>query len=644
MALLREGRNTSGPDGVGRNFSAGAVAESAQAEFIALMGGAGTALAERDERDILPGQSLSGFTRSASDFYNAQRDVLERENAQRRAEKKRLRHNSSIGSFWAGAYGLPMGQQTNLTSFEPMAANLQFAPLTLQWLVLMYAYTTYGIIQRAIDVPIYDAFRGGLDIESNEIGYRDQEAIGEALEENGVLESYRDANIWARLFGGGAIIINSQGEDYSKPFRMEQLKQGSIEFYDASRWELGSESRIPVSGLYDFYGLKVHASRVMTLSGKRAPFLIRDQLAGWGLSEIQRMSEDFNGYIRTKNAIFELMLEAKVDVYRLKGYKNQLNAPLAQQLTNKRVQEANQRKNFWSAILLDSEDEYLQKQISFSGLAEIAKENRMNIAEAMQMPMSKIWGIGSSGFSSGEDDLESYNAMVESNVREPNRPRLRRVLKMVVRSLFGADLQFNFAYKTLRVQTSTEEENTKKSKNDRIMAWLPIIGPEKALEWAKKEKLIPIKIDVDTFQSMAGAGSPMPRDEQARAELAGDIPAEPIDEQPASQQTISSEGQDRERPDKKAPEQTAAQPAVSDNGTPEGSPRGLATAGREPPPVGFHSDKPGYIPGGDESRSSAVPWPGPVKQLQGANLVREPGPGPADHPETIEKAGEPTDD
>ena len=43
------------------------------------------------------------------------------------------------------------------------------------------------------------------------------------------------------------------------------------------------------------------------------------------------------------------------------------------------------------------------------------------------MPQSKIWGIAASGLADGEGDLESYNSMVESVIREPSKPRMRRV-------------------------------------------------------------------------------------------------------------------------------------------------------------------------------------------------------------------------
>jgi phage-related protein (TIGR01555 family) len=585
--------------------------------------------------DAIPTPSLNDFQNGAKIYFNSLEERQHaHEDAVRANPKLKLRRNS-MGNYWSN-YGLPSGgQQTNLTSFEPMAANIQFAPLTLQWLTLMYSYTTYGILQRIIDVPVYDAFRGGLEIESagNEMNYRDIEALDESLEEQGILEAMRDGNIWADLFGGGALIFNSEGEDYSKPLDIERLGRAPIEIYDASRWELGSESRIPVSGFYDFYGLRVHASRVMTICGKRAPFLIRDQLAGWGLAKIQRLSEDFNGYLRTKNAKFELMLEAKVDVFRIKNYKNQLASPMASQLTQRRIALVNRFKSFNNAMLLDSEDEYQQKQISFSGIAEMAKENRMDIAEAAHMPMSKIWGIGSTGLSSGEDDLENYNAEVESVIREPNRPRVRRVLDMAIRALFGTEFKFKFKYKPLRVLSSVDEETIKKSETERISLNLQmgLITPKQAIEWQQKKGLIPIAIETSSFEGLSGA--PMNPDQEASEELRelGQTHEKPGDDPGAA----------REHP--RLGQEHGEGGGVQSGGRLEG----YSKTGTEPPPIGFSgargmdAGRAAEVAGvtGAGGSSSAVPWPGPQRQLKGANEVKGPGKTP-EHPQRVEKAGQ----
>ena len=385
--------------------------------------------------------------------------------------------------------------QTNLTSFNPALANNIYAPLTLNWVTLMYMYKTHGIIQTAIDVPVLDALRGRVEITSGELDEEDIGELEEDMEEGLVWDSVQDGTIWARLFGGGAIIANVEGEDYEEPLDWDRLGGKKIEFYDACRWELGSEQRLPASGYYQFYGHNVHESRVLTLSGKRPPFLLRYQLAGWGFSEIERMLEDFNMYIRNKNAIYELLAEAKVDVYQLKGFNNQLSSSAGTQSTQNRVQMANQVKNFMNALLLDAEDKYEQKQVGFGGLGEMMKENRINIASALRMPLTKIFGISASGFNSGEDDIENYNSMVESEIRTPLRSVIRKVLKLCMAAKFGRVLDFDFKYKPLRILSAVDEENVQTLKHNRLMSLYDkaLVTAEELMQMERKEGLITVK-------------------------------------------------------------------------------------------------------------------------------------------------------
>ena len=386
--------------------------------------------------------------------------------------------------------------QSNLASFNPALQNNVYAPLTINWVLLMYMYKTHGIIQTMIDMPVLDALRGGLEFHSDQMDQDDIGRLEDDLEETGVYDVIGDAFIWARLFGGGALIFNTEAK-YEEPLTVDQIEEGSmVEFYDACRWELGSPQRIPVTDFYDFYGKKIHKSRVLTIVGKRAPFILRAQLSDWGMSEIERVLEDFNGYLRGKNVVYELMDEAKVDVYRLKGFKTQLMSSTGTQATQSRIQQMNQLKNYNSALLMDMEDEYTQKQISFAGLAEMLAENRIGIASALRMPLSKIFGISAAGFNSGEDDIENYNAMVESEVRQPMKRIFRKVLEVKVRSLFGEDLDFDFKFKPLRILSATQEEDIKRSKSERLLSLYDrmLMSSKEVGEAVQQDNLVPVAI------------------------------------------------------------------------------------------------------------------------------------------------------
>jgi len=408
-------------------------------------------------------------------------------------DSKFMQINNSLASLTAGtpgAQGDAMGQSP-LTSFGPMLRNNMYAPITIDWTILIYAYKTHGIIQTLVDQPVLDAFRGGLDIRSNELSEAEIGILQDVIERKGIMEVVIEAFIWARLFGGAAIILADDGA-MEAPLDYKLLAKSGrrvVDFYAANRWELGSAWR--TSKQYNVYGKVVDGSKVLTIMGKQAPYILRWQLAGWGMSELERVVPDFNQYIRVKNVIYDLLFEAKVDVFRFNDFANQMLSSEAENRTNQRMEMMNRFKNYNSALLLDSADEFEQKQLRFNGLAEIYRESRLELAAALRMPMTKIFGIAASGFNSGEADIENYNSMLTSEVRRPARPILRRILEVLCFSLFGRKVDIDFDFAPLRILGSVDEESVKTSKLNRLLTLFDrgILGDKEILELAKKEKL-----------------------------------------------------------------------------------------------------------------------------------------------------------
>lgn len=429
------------------------------------------------------------FGKTASPDYQRELRSLKSQNRILQKEFKNLKKErelqNSMGSMVQSAF-----LQSNLTSFNPIIENNIYAPLTINWMLLTYMYKTHGIIQTAIDVPILDAIRGGLDLKSGELDPDELKDMDDDLEEDGILDTIGEACKWARLYGGAALIINTD-QDPATPLVIKNVKK--LELYAANRWELGSPQR--VAEYYDFYGKRLHNSRVITIKGKEAPYILRWQLAGWGMSEIERMVEDFNRYIKTNEVLYELIHEAKIDVYRLKNLNANLATSAGTNGTMRRVQLMNQLKSFEDAVVLDMDDEYEQKQLAFTGLAEVVKENRISIAASLRMPMTKIFGLSASGLNSGEDDIENYNAFVESEVRQPMRKVVRKVLNLLTVMKFGFEADIHFDYKPLRVLGAVEEETVKTSKQNRYLSEYDrgLLDSTEFGEIAEKEKLNPIE-------------------------------------------------------------------------------------------------------------------------------------------------------
>lgn len=454
------------------------------------------------------------------------------------------------------------GPQDNLTSFNPsLRANI-YAPFTLMWQDLLYSYKTHGLLQTAIDAPVLDALRDGLDITSDQLSQDEIGQILDFIEENGVLDRIIDTFIWARLFGGAALIINSDDSDSSEPLG-ELGPDINLEFIDACRWELTAERRIPQSGKYGFYGRTVDASRVLTVVGKRAPYIVRAQLSDWGMSEMERMIMDWNVYLRGRNVIYDLLEEAKVDVYQLEGFRAQLATPQGTAITQRRVQQMNQLKNFNNALIMDKLDTYDQKHIQFGGLADLMKESRIMIASALRIPMNKLFGLGSTGFASGEDDLENYAMLIKSEVQGPMKPIIRKVLRLVAWKLFGdKDTDIDFKFPALRILNGEQEEAIKSSKTTRYLSLYNamLMNSKEVGEALQKDGLVPIALEAE--QGLLD-DHPMPAMGQAgpTGQIGGGD--EDGEKKPAaedkSQKSDGSKAERGEKPETEKPEKASAE-------------------------------------------------------------------------------------
>jgi len=205
--------------------------------------------------------------------------------------------------------------------------------------------------------------------------------------------------------------------------------------------------------------------------------------------------EDFNLWLRGRNVLYEILDEAKVDVYGIEGYAATLATPDGEEIIRRRIQATNQVKNFCNALIMDKNDEYKVIPNSFSGLADVMKENRIGIASALRMPMTKLFGLSAAGFSSGEEDIENYNAMVTSQVREPLKPVLRKVIRLLMLAVYGEEFEFTFDFKPLRVLGSDAEETVRASKQSRYTALYQsqVINAKELGECLAKEHLLPVE-------------------------------------------------------------------------------------------------------------------------------------------------------
>lgn len=406
-----------------------------------------------------------------------------------------------------------------------LSHNTSYNLISLQRVLLSYSYVIFGPLRTLVDQPVYDAFRGGVRITTDEVSPEELEDFHKELKRLHFQKKITDALRWDRLFGGAGVIINVN-QDYKTPFNIKTVNESTkLELIVADRWELAynglpNDPRATMS----YYGKQIDQTRICKIVGEEAPSLVKQRLQGWGMSIIECVLRELNSYFKNNNVMFELMDEAKVDVWKIKGFNSQVLSQLAQQKTAKRIQIATFMKNFLNAITLDSEDDYEQKQVSFGGMAEILEQIRIGMAAAIRMPMAKIFGLSAKGFNSGEDDLENYNSIVEQQ-RERAEEVFDAILPVVAMKVWGfVPDDLGYDWKPLRVLTAEQEQNVLDAKFLRFQALYHdgILNPQEYCEVLKQENILTLETEVAKGQEPE---PPMAAGQEQELEIASDAAA-----------------------------------------------------------------------------------------------------------------------
>lgn len=381
--------------------------------------------------------------------------------------KNKNKKPNTVNNGLETALNLPCDNPLNNPAV--LAYNINPWYYTFDWMMLTNAYKSIGFIQTAINQIVDDAFRNdGLIIDTKTLDTNELEELRQALEDNGDLEAVKDAIRWGQLYGGGTVMANIAGQDSKLPLDEKQLKGKKLKFLSSDRWHCSTSGQnIQVAdkfiytttpGVFTDAIMEFDTSRVGVFTGLKCPDHIRLIMQGWGLSIFEGIISPLTQYLKSMAVALELIDEAKIDVIKILNLADLLSAPEGEALVRKRLDILTNNKNYKSSIAMDAQDEYEQKQIHFSGLPEMIVQIQYLVCAALKRPYSKIFGKGSSGFSSGEDDLENYNTIVDSEIRTPANNLIKWVVNLRALQLFGRALpDFRPRWKPLRVMTEKDE-------------------------------------------------------------------------------------------------------------------------------------------------------------------------------------------
>ncbi len=395
--------------------------------------------------------------------------------AKNRNKKQNTVNNSSntVNNGLSNALGISDNYQPS-PMYDLAGQDITPFYITFWWPLLTNAYKSLAFVQLAVNQIVDDAFRNdGLIIDSKTLESDQLDKLRAVVYDEDI-EAIKDCIRWGLLYGGGVLIANIN-QNNEHPLIEKNLEGQRLTFLASDRWHCFPQDNTNINvaktwcytnqaGEINNYQFKADASRVNFFTGMSTPIYIRNIMAGWGLSIFEAILKPLRQYIKAMNVSLELLDEAKIDIIKIFDLTSTLLSG-NDSLIKKRLKLVTENKNYKSSIAMDVQDDYQQKQISFSGLPEMIVQIQYLVCAALKRPYSKIFGKGSSGFSSGEDDLENYNATVDSEIRTPATRLIKWVIQLRCWQLFGRELpDLRIDWKPLRVMSEKDEAEIRSKK------------------------------------------------------------------------------------------------------------------------------------------------------------------------------------
>jgi phage-related protein (TIGR01555 family) len=359
------------------------------------------------------------------------------------------------------------------------AASDTFALRELQLPELEAAYRGDWICRKIVDIPAADMTREWRDWQTDDAKITLLEAEEKRLNLRGKI---RDALIKDRLYGGSAILLGTGDATPQNELRAESVAKGGLKYvhvltrYEISAGELELDPQSPFFGEPKFYQLttgtgagmvQIHPSRVVRFVSYPKPSMALSA-DGWGDSILQIAFDAVHNAAKAPAAIAALLDEAKIDIVQVPDLMANVDDADWRDRALRRFNLANLAKGQNSTLLLDMNEKWDQKELSFAQHPELIASFLQIAAGAADIPVTRLLGQSPKGLNAtGESDLQNYYDSIGGKQDSDLRPRFDRIDELLVRSALGSvppncgGISFHSGSSAKRtVQTSTSRRRS----------------------------------------------------------------------------------------------------------------------------------------------------------------------------------------
>lgn len=318
------------------------------------------------------------------------------------------------------------------------------------------AYRSSWLVRKIVDVPALDMTRAWRDWQSDKTTI---EALEDAERTLQLKEKCKRALILSRLYGGGALLLGTNDADPSQPLDLNRIGKDGLTYvhvFSRHQLSLGPQRLDPVDPFFgkpEYFQINVnpaqqqvqiHPSRVVEFIGQRCvegSWLSSNQHGSWFWGD--PIMQSVGGAVRNadlaQDGFAALIDEAKIDILSIPDLTSRASTPEYEAQMLSRLQGAAMGKSTWRALMIDAQETWQQKQITWAGIPAMMEAFLLVVAGAADIPMTRLLGQSPKGLqSTGDSEERDYQSMISARQHELLVPALDRVDELLIRSTLGS--------------------------------------------------------------------------------------------------------------------------------------------------------------------------------------------------------------
>lgn len=347
---------------------------------------------------------------------------------------------------------------TGLGTMRDKVTHAQIVPGTkLTDGALETLFNEDDLARRVVDNLPRDATRRGfrLVFESKKDD-KDADAAREMMlrcHDIGLLPKNREAWIWARLYGGGAIFVGADdGQEPDQPLNEQNIRTvrflnvlrrpqltirawqedvSAPDFGEPTLYEVTQVNRNGTMGTRT--GVLVHASRLIVFPGALTAKTQGASVTGWDDSVLEAAHTALKQQATAWQSVVHLISDASQGVLKISNLVD-LIATNGKEALRARIEMMDLARSVCRSILVDADRESFERvATSFAGLPEMMDRLMMRVASAAEQPITKLYGRSPAGLNAtGESDTRGWYDIVDDGQTDVLKPRLERQLRILM--------------------------------------------------------------------------------------------------------------------------------------------------------------------------------------------------------------------